>query len=143
MGLSLVTTITAWVIVPRGPVAADQVSDLQGKASQVAKNLVLQQLQVDTYQQQYGADVTRVQQDEAAIGSTESQIQADSGRVSRDRERLQSEAVWSYIHLGGNASGTPTIFENQTVATTQLKVFQCPSAEPDRWVTAVEDSPAW
>jgi prepilin-type processing-associated H-X9-DG protein/prepilin-type N-terminal cleavage/methylation domain-containing protein len=29
--------------------------------------------------------------------------------------------------------------DNQTVATTQLKVFQCPSAEPDRWVTAVED----
>ena len=29
--------------------------------------------------------------------------------------------------------------ENQPVATTQLKVFQCPSAEPDRWVTAVED----
>ena len=25
------------------------------------------------------------------------------------------------------------------MATTQLKVVQCPSAEPDRWVTAVED----
>src|SRR5262249_21385248 len=31
--------------------------------------------------------------------------------------------------------------ENQPVATTPLKVFQCPSAEPDRWVTAVEDPP--
>jgi prepilin-type N-terminal cleavage/methylation domain-containing protein/prepilin-type processing-associated H-X9-DG protein len=29
--------------------------------------------------------------------------------------------------------------ENQPVAKMQLKVFQCPSAEPDRWVTAVED----
>jgi prepilin-type processing-associated H-X9-DG protein len=29
--------------------------------------------------------------------------------------------------------------DNQTVATTQLKVFQCPSAERDRWVAAVED----
>jgi prepilin-type processing-associated H-X9-DG protein len=29
--------------------------------------------------------------------------------------------------------------ENQPVATTQLKVLQCPSAEPNRWVTAVED----
>jgi prepilin-type N-terminal cleavage/methylation domain-containing protein/prepilin-type processing-associated H-X9-DG protein len=29
--------------------------------------------------------------------------------------------------------------ENQPVATTQLKVLQCPSAEPDRWATAVED----
>jgi len=29
--------------------------------------------------------------------------------------------------------------DNQTVATTQLNIFQCPSAEPNRWVTAVED----
>jgi prepilin-type N-terminal cleavage/methylation domain-containing protein/prepilin-type processing-associated H-X9-DG protein len=29
--------------------------------------------------------------------------------------------------------------ENQPVATTQLKILQCPSAEHDRWVTAVED----
>jgi prepilin-type N-terminal cleavage/methylation domain-containing protein/prepilin-type processing-associated H-X9-DG protein len=29
--------------------------------------------------------------------------------------------------------------ENQPVATTQLKVFQCPSAESDRWMTKVED----
>jgi prepilin-type N-terminal cleavage/methylation domain-containing protein/prepilin-type processing-associated H-X9-DG protein len=29
--------------------------------------------------------------------------------------------------------------ENQPVAATQLKVLQCPSAEPDRWVTAAED----
>ncbi len=121
MGLSLVTAITATVVVARGPVAADQVSDLQAKATQVAKDLVLQQLQVDTYQQQYGADVTKVQQDEAAIGSTESQIQSDTNRVSRDRKRLQSEAVWAYIHLGGDANGTPTIFENQTVAPTRTE----------------------
>ncbi len=120
-GLSLVTAITASVVVPRGPVAADQVSDLQAKAAQVAKDLVLQQLQVDTYQQQYGADVTKVRQDEAAIGSTENQIQADSDRVTRDRKRLQSEAVWAYIHLGGDANGTPTIFENQSVAPTRTE----------------------
>ncbi|HUE07377.1 MAG TPA: transglycosylase family protein [Acidimicrobiales bacterium] len=107
--------------MPRGPVAADQVSDLQAKATQVAKDLVLQQLQVDTYQQQYGADVTKVQQDDAAIGSTESQIQSDTNRVSRDHKRLQSEAVWAYIHLGGDASGTPTIFENQTLAPTRTE----------------------
>jgi peptidoglycan hydrolase CwlO-like protein len=121
MGLSLVTAITASVVVPRGPVAADQVSDLRAKATQVAKDLVLQQLQVDTFQQQYGADVTKVQQDEAAIGSTENQIQTDMNRVNRDRNRLKSEAVWAYIHLGGDASGTPTIFENQSVAPTRAE----------------------
>ena len=29
--------------------------------------------------------------------------------------------------------------ENQPVATTQLKVLQCPSAQPNRWATGVED----
>jgi len=29
--------------------------------------------------------------------------------------------------------------ENQPVATRQLPIFQCPSAEPNRWVTAAED----
>jgi type II secretory pathway pseudopilin PulG len=29
--------------------------------------------------------------------------------------------------------------ENQPVATTQLKILQCPSAEPNRWVTEKED----
>jgi hypothetical protein len=129
IGLSLVTAITASVVVPRGPVAADQVSDLKAKAAQVAKDLVLQQLQVDTYQQQYGADVTKVQQDEAAIGSTEDQIQSDTDRVSRDHKRLQSEAVWAYIHLGGDASGTPTIFENQTVAPTRAEYEEVASGD--------------
>jgi hypothetical protein len=129
MGLSLVAVITATVVAPRGPVAADQVSDLQAKANQVAKDLVLQQLQVDTFQQQYGADVTKVQQDEVAIGATESQIQSDSARVDRDRKRLQSEAVWAYIHLGGDADGTPTIFENQTVAPTRAQYEDVASGE--------------
>jgi prepilin-type processing-associated H-X9-DG protein len=32
---------------------------------------------------------------------------------------------------------------NQEVVTTPLKMLQCPSAEPDRWVTAVEAPAAW
>jgi hypothetical protein len=113
------------------------VSDLKAKAAQVAKDLVLQQLQVDTYQQQYGADVTKVQQDEAAIASTESQIQSDANRVSRDRKRLQSEAVWAYIHLGGDASGTPTIFENQTVAPTRAEYEDVASGDIALTIDAV------
>jgi prepilin-type N-terminal cleavage/methylation domain-containing protein/prepilin-type processing-associated H-X9-DG protein len=30
--------------------------------------------------------------------------------------------------------------DNQQVATVQLKILQCPSADPDRWVTAVEEA---
>ena len=48
---------------------------------------------------------------------------------------LEQEALAKMYRWDRRAQGP----ENQTVATTQLNVFQCPSAEPDRWVTAVED----
>ena len=46
VGLSLVTAITATVVVPPGPVAADQVSNLKAQAVQIAQDLVLEQLQI-------------------------------------------------------------------------------------------------
>ena len=48
---------------------------------------------------------------------------------------LEQEALARIYRWDRRAQGP----ENQPVATTQLKVLQCPSAEPDRWVTAVED----
>ena len=116
VGLSLVTGITATVVVPPGPVAADQVSNLKAQATQIAQDLVLEQLQIGTYQQQSAVDIAKVQRDEAEIGSSDDQIQADSNRVRRDRKRLQSEAVLAYINLDPNVSGTAALFENQEEA---------------------------
>jgi prepilin-type N-terminal cleavage/methylation domain-containing protein/prepilin-type processing-associated H-X9-DG protein len=48
---------------------------------------------------------------------------------------LEQEALARIYRWDRRAQGP----ENQPVATAQLKVLQCPSAEPDRWVTAVED----
>src|SRR5262245_1617433 len=48
---------------------------------------------------------------------------------------LEQEALARLVRWDRRAQGQ----ENQTVAATQLNVFQCPSAEPNRWVTAVED----
>jgi prepilin-type processing-associated H-X9-DG protein len=48
---------------------------------------------------------------------------------------LELEAL-AQIYRWDKGSQKP---ENQPVATTQLKVLQCPSAEPNRWVTVVED----
>ena len=121
MGLFLVTTITATVVVPVGPVAADQVSDLRAQAAQIAHDLVLEQLQINTFQQQYGVDVAKVQQDQAEIGSTENQIQTDVGRVTRDRKRLQSEAVSAYVNLDPEINGAESLFENQKTAPTRTE----------------------
>jgi len=48
---------------------------------------------------------------------------------------LEQEALARIYRWDKRAQGP----ENQPVATTQLKVLQCPSAEQDRWATAVED----
>jgi peptidoglycan hydrolase CwlO-like protein len=124
VGLTLVTTITATVIVAPRSVAADQVSDLKARAVQIAKDLVLEQLQIDTYQQQYDVDVAKVQRDEAEIGLSEEQIHADVSRVNRDRERLRAEAVSAYINSGSQFDGTPPFFEgnqSKVIATRQYE----------------------
>jgi hypothetical protein len=119
VGLSLVTAITATVVVPPGPVAADQVSNLKAQASQIAQDLVLEQLQIGTYQQQYDVDTAKVQRDEAEIGVSEHQIQTDTSRVGRDRGRLQSEAMSAYINLDPEVSGSDALFENEKKGATR------------------------
>jgi hypothetical protein len=121
LGLSLITTITATVVVVPGPVAADRVSDLRAQATQIAQDLVLEQLQIGTYQQQYDVDVAKLQQDQAQIESTENQIHTDVGRVSRDRKRLQSEAVSAYVNLDPEVNGAESLFENQKTAPTRTE----------------------
>ena len=88
VGLALVTTLTTMVVVAAGPVAADQVSSLKGQATQLAQDLVLEQLQIGAFQQQYDVDSARVQHDKSEIASTQDQIQSDASRVDRDRRRL-------------------------------------------------------
>lgn len=48
---------------------------------------------------------------------------------------LEEESLAEIYHWEFRCQGP----ENQPVATTQLKVLQCPSAKPDRWVTVAED----
>ena len=90
VGLSLVMAITATVVVPPGPVTADQVSNLKAQAAQIAQDLVLEQLQIGTYQQQYDVDVAKVQRDEAEIGSSRG---PDPSRHQSGETRSQAASV--------------------------------------------------
>jgi hypothetical protein len=101
------------VVVPPGPVAADQVSSLQAQATQISRDLVLEQLQIGSFLQQYSVDTVKVQSDEAAISASKDQIQADIDRVQRDRRRLQSESVAAYVNLDPEVNGGASLFENQ------------------------------
>jgi peptidoglycan hydrolase CwlO-like protein len=124
LSLTFVTAITATVIAPSRPVAADQVSGLKAQAAQITKDLVLEQLQIGTYEQQYDVDLARVQRDAAEIGSTEAHIHADVTRVSRDRKLLQAEAVSAYINGASDSAGTQAMFEgdpNKVLARAQYE----------------------
>jgi parvulin-like peptidyl-prolyl isomerase len=86
-GVAAFTAIAAATVMASGPAAGDQVANLKSQATQIARDLVLEQLQIGVYQQQYAAAGTKVTEDEAKISATQSQIAADSRRVSRDRKR--------------------------------------------------------
>jgi hypothetical protein len=121
--------ISVTAVAASGPVAADQVASLKAQATQIAQDLVLEQLQIDSYQQHYDVDTAKVQRDEAAIGSTQNQIQSDTGRVGRDRHRLQAEAVRAYINLSPEVNATAALFENAKQTPTKAEYEEVASGD--------------
>ena len=124
VGLSLVTALAAAVVVSAGPAGGDQVSDLKTQAAHIARALVLEQLQVETHQQQYDVDGAKVAEDEAKISSTQNQIATDAGRVNRDRRRLRQEALAAYINMDPETAGSQVLFvgtPNAALARTQYE----------------------
>jgi hypothetical protein len=135
LGLTLVTAIAVTVVASPGRVAADQVSDLKAQASQIAQDLVLEQLQIGTDQQQYDVDRAKVQRDEAEIGSTQNQIQSDVLRVTRDRKRLQDEAVSAYVNM--DPSGGILFEGNQSDTFARAEYEDVTSGDTDLTIDAL------
>jgi septal ring factor EnvC (AmiA/AmiB activator) len=117
----LATISTVTVVVRAGATAADQVSALKAQAARITQDLVLEQLQISTFRQQYDVDVAKVQRDKVEIESSGARIQADITRVGRDRKRLQSEVVSAYINVDPEVSGIGVLFEDQKDAPTRTE----------------------
>jgi peptidoglycan hydrolase CwlO-like protein len=98
--LILATTITATVVGSSRPARADTISDLKAEAAQVAQQLVFEQLQVSSYQQQYAAAEAKLQSDVLQIDQTEQQIALDGQKVDLDRLLLRREAILDYTTSG-------------------------------------------
>jgi Transglycosylase-like domain len=128
-GLSLVVALVPTVIAPSVPAAADRVSSLKAQAAQISQDLVLEQLQIGTYQQQYDVDVARVQRDQAEISSSENQVQADVNHVQRDRKRLETEAVAAYINVDPEVTGIESLFQDQKQAPTRTEYEEVASGD--------------
>ena len=78
LGIAVVTAVTAAAIINAEPAAGDQVSSLKAQAAQIAQDLVLEQLQIGTFQQQYDVDVAKVRHDQVEIESSHQQSKAMS-----------------------------------------------------------------
>ena len=137
VGLSFVTAIIVTMVLPLGPAAADPVSSLKDQATQIAQDLVLEQLQIGAYQQKYDIDTVKVQRDAAEIRSNVDQIRADISRVKRDRKRLQSEAVTAYINLSPEVRGTDALFDDEKRAPTVAEYEEVASGDISLTIAAL------
>ena len=88
------------------PAGADTVSGLQAQAATVARNLVLEQLQVDAAQQQTSVAAARVAADQADIAQLGRQLAADQQAIARQLRVVRAQAIRSYINSGADSSST-------------------------------------
>jgi Transglycosylase-like domain len=138
VSLALTPAFATTIVASPGPAAADQVSDLKSQAAQIAHDLVLEQLQIGTHQQQYVVDGVNIAQDEAKIASTESLISSDARRLRRDRQRLRAEALSAYIDLDPTSGGTEVLFEgNQSESLARAEYEDVTSGDASLTIAAL------
>ncbi|HEX3842673.1 MAG TPA: hypothetical protein VHU85_17915 [Acidimicrobiales bacterium] len=101
----LLTAIPAVAGVTAAPAGADQISDLQAQAAQIAQTLVREQLQVGSFQQQYSVATAQVTNDAAAIGQAQQQVNADQQRIDLDTGRVRTQALRDYMNAGSVTTG--------------------------------------
>jgi len=92
---------------------ADQVSSLQSQAAELSPEMVLEQLQVGGYQQQYTADEAKAQHDQQVVDQLQGQVDADRQRIQGDTAELRADAVKTYVNAGATGN---TLFGDQDAA---------------------------
>jgi len=100
---AVVVCVVMIVPVPR-PVAADQVADLEARATAISQTLVQEQLEIDTDRQQYSLASENVAADTAAITQMARQVLEDEQQISRQTSVLHDQAIGAYMDAGGEIS---------------------------------------
>ncbi len=111
--LGVAAMFGATLLGPAAPASANSVGTLQTEATQLAQQMLLEQLQISSYQQQQVAATATVATDHAALVATESRVQATRHRIATDMADLRTAAVKAYVS-GGTAAGTASLFAAQT-----------------------------
>lgn len=115
-----VAVVSAALLPSGAPSGADalsnQISSLQAQAAQLSRQMVLEQLQIGGYQQQYAAASARAAQDQSLLADTGARITADQSRIHGDYAELARAAVRDYVEAGGSTPVSDALFSNQTTA---------------------------
>jgi prepilin-type N-terminal cleavage/methylation domain-containing protein/prepilin-type processing-associated H-X9-DG protein len=106
-----------------------------GRRSQCKNNLKQIGLACRLHHETYGVFPPGWAQAPATVPQGGTLVQGGHGTFPFLLPFLEQQAL-ANLYRWDKGSQKP---ENQPVATTQLEILQCPSAEPDRWVTAAED----
>lgn len=107
-------SLSTTLIPCAAPAAADQVSGLQARAAQLSSAMLLEQLQIGGFQQQYQAAVSRAQHDAVVVDRTRAAIQRDQQKIGKDTATLSAAAVSAYETGDSMASVTPLFANQQT-----------------------------
>ena len=99
------------------PAGADQVSDLQSRATTVAHDLVLGQLRGDAARQQSSVASAREAADRRAIAGLDRQLAADQQAIAGHLRLVQSQAIRTYVDSGADSSaGDASLFAGGTAS---------------------------
>lgn len=92
------------------PAGAESVSSLQEQAAALSQQMLLEQLQIDGFQQQRAADMADVADDETQLQQMQAQLDATRRRIGEDLSQLRNAAVKAYVDGGTEADGTNSLF---------------------------------
>lgn len=96
--------------VSTGPAQADQVSALQAEAAQISQQILLEQLQIGGYQQQYTVATEKAANDAVQLQATRGKVAAIERRVARDTRQVRQEAIAAYVEAGNGGGDLTTLF---------------------------------
>jgi peptidoglycan hydrolase CwlO-like protein len=86
------------------PAGGDAVSSLKSQALAISQKIVLEQLQIGAYQQQYSVYSQKVASDQAEVATIGQQIGADQQNIDRKAVLVRRTAVMTYMNAGAASS---------------------------------------
>ncbi len=119
--LSTVVTTTSLtvVLVPR-PAGADQIADLRARALAISQKLVQDQLEVDTFEQQYSVASQKVAADTQTISAVSQQIGQDVQHMGQETTLVRQQALTSYMSADDQLSGSDAVLFAGNEVTVQV-----------------------